>query len=457
MRRLNRHECFINFRKDYPFFCFEQYEIKQLNGNLELTFTFNLSNTFYFYPKMIIPLNHPISTQELSIIQGLAFHIGMVEIISYWKAACSPKLIIKPHSLNKDQIAWWKKLYFNGLGEFFYLNSIETDIESFMDIEANTGSDLNVETIELNETILVPVGGGKDSIVTLELLKQSPFNRLAFQLNANQARNKSIENARFSLKESIEINRTIHPQLLELNDQNFLNGHTPFSSLLAFSSLLVAYLNKCKYIALSNESSASEATIPGTKINHQYSKSIEFESDFRDYVYRHISPEFNYFSFLRPLNELQIAKLFSAFDHHFNDFRSCNVGSKNNSWCKKCPKCLFTYIILAPFLSNERLISIFGHNLLNDESLKHILDELSGISPIKPFECVGTIDDVNIALQLIINGAEGNKLPVLLSHYKSQTKKQLISDEKMIKYLHQLGSSHFLESTFLKIIEDNLG
>lgn len=457
MRRLNKHERFINFRKDYPFFCFEQYDIKQTNASLELMFTFNLSDKYYFYPKMTFLVNHPISVQELLIIKGLAFHIGMVELISYWKATCSPKLIIKPHSLNEDQISWWKKLYFNGLGEFFYLNTIKTDIDCFMDLEAYSGTEINLENIKLNDIVLIPIGGGKDSIVTLELLKQGGFDLLPFQLNVNPSRNKSIENAGMFLDESIIVNRDIHPQLLELNKQGFLNGHTPFSSLLAFSSLLVAYLHNCKHIALSNESSASESTIPETKINHQYSKSIEFETDFRDYVKKYISTEFNYFSFLRPLNELQIAKIFAEFNHHFDDFRSCNVGSKQNTWCGKCPKCLFTYIILAPFLSDEKLISIFGHNLLNDESLKPILEELSGISPIKPFECVGTLDDVNIALQIKIKNLGESELPVLLSHYKSYNKKQMISDEKMNEYLQQLGTEHFLESVFLKIIEDKLG
>ncbi len=386
MRRLNNNDRFIKLRNEYSFFCFERYDIKQSSGFLHLEFTFNLSNKYYFNPKMVFPLPHPISIQILSEIENMVFHIGMIELISYWKAACSPKLIIKPHSLNEEQIKWWKKLYFNGLGEFFYVNNIETDFDSFIDIEAELGSKIKIGDAELSNSILVPVGGGKDSVVTLELLKQSNFTIRPLQLNANPSRNKSIENAGFPLNNSIEIQRNIHPQLLKLNEKGFLNGHTPFSALLAFSSLLAAYLYDCKHIALSNESSANEATILGTTINHQYSKSIEFEADFRDYTQKYISPKFNYFSFLRPLNELQIAKLFSEFKHHFNDFRSCNVGSKKNIWCGKCPKCLFTFIILAPFISEKRLTTIFGHNLFQDESLKEILDKLSGLSPIKPFE-----------------------------------------------------------------------
>ncbi len=456
MSKRNKHSQFIKLRTEYPFFSYDSYEIKQINDQLHIRFCFNLSDKYYFYPKMIFPSKPPISPSGFNIIKNLVFHIGMIEVISYWKAACSPKLLIKTHSLSREQINWWKKLYFNGLGEFFYLNAIHTDESSFMQIEANEGSELKTFNTKLEDNILVPVGGGKDSVVSLEFLKQSGKKIIPYQVNQNPSRNKSIENAGFVLEESIEVKRNIHPKLLELNEKGFLNGHTPFSALLAFSSLLAAFLNNSKHIALSNESSASESTVPDTKINHQYSKSVEFETDFREYVAEFISPDFNYFSFLRPLNELQIAKLFSKFEHHFKDFRSCNVGSKNNSWCGRCPKCLFTYIILSPFLEEENLQQIFGKNLLEDESLKSTLDELSGQAAVKPFECVGTIDDVNIALQLKLKKHAHQKLPALLDYYKNKMANPTIPAEKIKQHLTNLEAKHFVPDELLKLIKARL-
>jgi hypothetical protein len=173
-----------------------------------------------------------------------------------------------------------------------------------------------------------------------------------------------------------------------------------------------------KHIALSNESSANESTVLGQDVNHQYSKSIEFENDFRDYVKKIISGDFNYFSFLRPLNELKIAEYFSKFPKYHSVFRSCNVGSKDDIWCNNCAKCLFAYIILSPFIEPEKIIQLFGEDLLNKENLKHEFEQLIGIKNTKPFECVGTIDEVNTALNLHIQRFP-NHTPKLIDYYKT--------------------------------------
>ena len=175
---------------------------------------------------------------------------------------------------------------------------------------------------------------------------------------------------------------------------------------------LVSYLLGKKYVALSNEDSANESNVVGENINHQYSKSLEFENDFRRYVSTYISEDFDYFSFLRPLSELQIAMLFAGNLHYFDVFKSCNVGSKQDIWCGNCPKCLFAYIILSPFINPEVLNRIFGKSMLDDISLKNYFDELVGISPIKPFECVGTRDEVNEAIDLIVK--KYDEVPTLI-------------------------------------------
>ena len=128
----------------------------------------------------------------------------------------------------------------------------------------------------------------------------------------------------------LQINRTIDSTLLDLNAKGYLNGHTPFSAMLAFYSVLLAVLSQKKHIALSNESSANEATVKNMDVNHQYSKSYEFESDFRNYISKYVNTDINYYSFLRPLSELQIAYLFAQLPSYFPVFKSCNVGSKTD-------------------------------------------------------------------------------------------------------------------------------
>ena len=220
----------------------------------------------------------------------------------------------------------------------------------------------------------------------------------------------------------IEVTRTIDSELLRLNKEGFLNGHTPFSSMLAFLSYFIAFLTDKKYIALSNESSANESNVEGEKINHQYSKSYEFEQDFEYYSNKYLKAGVHYFSMLRPLNELQIAKLFSRNKQYHQIFRSCNVGSKIVpwEWCGECPKCLFVFIILSPFLYKDELVAIFGKDLYQKENLLETFKELCGYGKTKPFECVGTYEEVNYAITVTIKELEKEKtkLPYLLQFYK---------------------------------------
>ncbi len=416
MKRFNNNEKFLSLRTKFDYFEYQSYKFKLSNEVLIIEFNFNLSNKYFFSPKLEVPLRSFYNGEinKIPNLKNIVFHLGMIELVSYWKLACPQKIIVSPHTLNSEQTNWWKKLYFNGLGEFFYLNSIETNENKFVEI-ISEGEQTKVLDTDLNfDKVIVPIGGGKDSVVSLELLKNSSFELIPMMINPSLAGKRTIENAGFLLEDSIVVKRFLDKKMLELNEEGFLNGHTPFSAMLAFVNVLTAIISGIGNIALSNENSANESTVPGTNINHQYSKSFEFEQDFDFYVKKYIHPSVNYFSFLRPLNELQIANLFSRFTKHFNTFRSCNVGSKKDEWCGNCPKCLFVYTILSPFIDRKKLNGIFGKDLFDDTSLKPILMELSGNSAIKPFECVGTINEVNAALARSIKESSENKDRALL-------------------------------------------
>jgi hypothetical protein len=423
--------------------------------NLIAEFVFNMADKYLFKPKLKIPCRQFYLFNELQKkdLDVFVFNIGMVELISYWKLACPPQVIVKPFSLDGAQVRWWKKLYFNGLGEFFYLNGISVGPGEFMELNSG-GEKAKVSHLSVDkESVLVPIGGGKDSVVSLELLKRGGVDVFPMVLNPREASVRTIETAGFTLDQSVVVERDLDMLLLELNKQGFLNGHTPFSALLAFVSVLTAAISGIKNIALSNESSANESTVPGTDINHQYSKSLEFEEDFNWYLKKYVHPKINYFSFLRPVNELQIAKLFSGFSAHHDGFRSCNVGSKTDSWCGKCPKCLFTYIILSPFLKRDELVKIFGKNLFEDQSLLPVFDELTGVSEVKPFECVGTPDEVKAALWQTIKNTGANERPFLLRHFIEQFGgEDPAGDFKLL--LDQFDEKNFIPKQFSPILKN---
>lgn len=411
----NRQIDFNNFREKYSRLVYQNYFYRIDKEFISIGFEFVLEpdavfnlKAVLFKPQLELPIPETKKGGNLNKEQldNLVFHMGMVELISYWKAACPKEILIKPSRLNQKQIQFFKKLYWHGLGEFFYVNEIEIDFQNFVQLSSESQKELSSFTSPTEEKILIPIGGGKDSAVSLEILKKSELGLYPFIINARKAQTDTLEQAAISGNHWFLAKRSIDAELLKLNEQGFLNGHTPFSAMLAFTSLLQAYLADIKYIALSNESSANEASVVGTHVNHQYSKSFAFESDFRAYYKKYITTDIEYFSFLRPVSEIQIAKLFSGFENHHFSFRSCNAGSKTDSWCCDCPKCLFTYIMLAPFLPEKKLIEMLGENLLNKKSLEYTLKELSGLTDEKPFECVGTVDEVNLSLSQAFNHSD---------------------------------------------------
>jgi len=218
----------------------------------------------------------------------------------------------------------------------------------------------------------------------------------------------------------------------------------------------MAYLTGKKYIALSNENSANEATVIGTKINHQYSKTYEFECDFNNYTKNYFGCDIKYFSFLRPLSELQIAMLFSQYKKYHNIFKSCNVGSKQVPWvwCCDCAKCLFVYIILSPFLYKEELVNIFGEDLYEKESLKEIFKELIGDAKTKPFECVGTTKEVRFSISYLINklNKENQKLPLLLKFYNENYELSDITEP----LLKEFNEQNNLPIEFVNLLKEEL-
>ena len=458
------NEKFTELRNKYKTFCYEGWRLSKEADRINIEFDFSIDGLCEFHPKT------SIKTENLNILnkfdgetgKKIIFNLGMVELISYWKCVCPQSVEIKCGHLSQEDILWWKKLYFRGLSEFFYINRIETDEESFMEISSLEQSDGGAEhehshggcrkegeryiSAGLN---LIPVGGGKDSCVTAALLKKSAEKNRFFTVNDQQARTDTVLNSGYGEKNIVRTYRTIDKNLLRLNSEGFLNGHTPFSAIVAFLSLYCAYLIGADYIVLSNESSANESNIDGAEINHQYSKSYEFECDFEKYIGRNIFGAISYFSLLRPFSELQIAKMFASLPEYHNSFRSCNRGSKENKWCGKCAKCLFVFTILSPFTDYEGLVKIVGDDMLDDRDMKADFDGLAGFTKLKPFECVGTKSEFNFALARLAEelGTQGKTLLRLVEYFVKNYDEQLI-DKNLLNEYNPMNSvpDNFLEA-----------
>jgi hypothetical protein len=414
----------------HPKLIYRNFTITSAQGSIKLTYDFFLEPDLSFSPTITIP-----SSKETCdpVAERIAFLIGLVELISYWKLSCPPLIEVNCGYLSESETSWWKDLYRRGLGEFFYINHIDPEIEFNFIITTPEQPTITEPLPEKSQGVLVLVGGGKDSIVTLDAARAWPDTNLAaLCVNPIEASLNAIHEAHYS--NSLIITRTLDPQLKVLNQMGYLNGHTPYSALLAFVSCLAAYQNRYSTVLASNETSASEgnAFINGVEINHQYSKSLRFERLFREYPFGFTCPA-EYLSFLRPLNELQICAIFARQKNYHQLFRSCNreqtqkarerqsaqisdTSKQRIGWCGECPKCVFTCIALACFLTNEELKTIFGISPFDSSSFIEVASQLAGHSEHKPFECVGTYEEVRSALAHISKKLTGDPQYTLLAN-----------------------------------------
>ena len=469
-------------RAKHPRFIYQSFEINEITDAYAIRYHFFLEPDIHFAPEIVIPKVSKVSDSansgnqkgfpELlsSGIQGLVFDLGMVESISYWKAACPPELVVEAGSLSGEQTTWWHDLFINGLEEFFYKNQIDFTQPNFLTITA-TGANPADTTPGVNldhprgehSGDLILVGGGKDSAVTLELVSKLPEVNNVLLLNPTPAALAVSQTAGYD--SPIIVKRTIDPKLIELNKNGYLNGHTPFSAYLAFLGTLVATAHGYNRVITSNEASASEGSLEylGHSINHQYSKSYEFETKFREYCIR---PGLlaskgralnlpDYFSFLRPINELQTATLFASMPNYHRMFISCNA-NRGAGWCGLCAKCAFVYTVLSPFLSQKTMTDIFGSDFFEKPGLyQHFLD-LAGVGDHKPFDCVGTPDETRDAVALTIANYQRQNiiLPPLLLELKDKLNiPDIIESNRLFEKLKtSWNPSHFLPTEYEKIL-----
>jgi hypothetical protein len=281
--------------------------------------------------------------------------------------------------------------------------------------------------------MLIPMGEGKDSITTLELLKSKiPAKQLnCFVINPTKQHFKIFKIA--CVKNSIIVKRKVDPLLIKLIQKGFLNGHTPITAVVSNLAVFCAMLFGYKSVAMSCEKSADEGNTKYLEkiINHQYSKTSDFEKKFRKYIKKYLSKNINYFSFLRKFSDLQIAEMFSKYPRYFSVFLSCNEARKTYSgtrkpigrWCCNCSKCLFVFAILYPFLEENDLMKIFSENLFENKKLLPIMKELIGEKKVKPLECVGTRKECLRAFYLswkIAKARSRDELPYLLQYFEKK-------------------------------------
>mgnify|MGYP001053738537 CR=1 FL=1 len=321
--------------------------------------------------------------------------------VSYWKTACPQTIEFGQRSPDLWQARNLKQIYRQGLAEFAFENAL--DIDRFPDFPSVLKTSQAPADFVLKRRSLVPMGGGKDSLVAWERLRGRGETPGSVQIGSSpliHAIGRDLPGQHWLIE------RKLDPGLAELNRAGALNGHVPVTAINAAILTLTAVLLDYDRVAFANERSASQASrvdAEGREVNHQFSKSFEFEVLLDDWVRGYVHGSLRIFSLLRRDRELAICRDFARLGQWHDKFSSCNRnfhldGPRVERWCGQCPKCAFVYLCLAPFMRPADLARIFGQDLLNQARLIERFAELLALDGVKPFECVGESDEARAAI-----------------------------------------------------------
>jgi hypothetical protein len=386
-------------------FVFENYNLDPTGSILSLRYRF--AGGPRFEEKLVFDfMPRQLSPEASEVLDRIFRLIFLMSGVSYYKAFVPRTLICESFPVDCTTAEFLRKFYEKGLAEFAFRNRIS--LRGHLEIRCSDILPAAAIGLDMPRRTCVPVGGGKDSIVTLECLKRNGEPLTLFSLGDADPIRACIAAAGLPF---IRVHRRLDSGLFKLDAAGALNGHVPITGILSAIALAGAVMAGCDAIAMSNEHSASAPNlrVDDTEINHQFSKSLEFEDDFSEYVRNHISPSIAYFSLLRPLSEIEIARRFAKYHEYFRIFRSCNAAfrqsptARGEGWCCDCPKCRFVFLALSPFIAKAELIGIFGNNLLDDETQQDGFAQLCGLQEHKPFECVGEIAESAAVMSHLAN------------------------------------------------------
>ena len=440
--------------KQYERFIFDSVEFDEGSGQIRLHYS--LDNEISFTETLTLPEELALVATDSPALERALFALHLIGGISYFKTCLPQTIEVRSGLLTKEQAAFWNTVYEQGLGEFFFKNDIDPTNTIHFPV---TGGDASpIEAGKKGKTkVLVPIGGGKDSLVTMELLKEAHISTTLLRIGDHHLIRGMAFTANLPL---LNIKRALSPELFKLNEEGALNGHVPITAYLSFLSVVIAIVTGHTDVVLSNESSANEGNIEwkGRSINHQWSKSMAFERMLQEYLAQFVTKDVSCFSLLRRWSELSIVEKFVEYPQYLPLFTSCNrnwhlLAKKEmpSKWCGECPKFAFAFLLLAAFLPKDEVVGVFGKNLFEDAKLLPLYRELLGLTGQKPFECVGTPTEVQAAFLMAKNRGEFDGTPVM-KMFLDESEPSVTNEDETIGEAMLPSDDHAIPADFLPLV-----
>jgi hypothetical protein len=373
-----------------------------LQGDGVALLRYALDEQVHFTERIRLPVLQPPAPELLERVSGLLRLLHLVAGVSYYKTALPPTVLYEGEPPGPAVAALLEALYSEGLGELAYRNARP----GLPRPAFPHGPDPEPAAAPPSpRRLLVPVGGGKDSAVAIEVARRSGLEVALFSVGDAPP---IARTARVAGLGRLIATRRLDPVLFELNAAGAVNGHVPITAIVTCLALLTATLNGFDTVLMANERSASAGNLiwDGVEVNHQFSKSLAAERLLSAAV-AEAGGGVRQLSLLRPASELAIARAFARLEPYHAAFTSCNAifridpALRASSWCRDCPKCRFVFLTLAPFTTPEHLREIFGADLLAEESQFEGFALLAASGGHKPFECVGEEQESLAAMRLL--------------------------------------------------------
>lgn len=344
--------------------------------------------------------------------------LGATLGLSYYKLAAPPVYELAVPGVRGEVLDYLNELVTWGLAEFAYRNELPGLLTPrFVGTEPVPEE---LAPLTVTGTPLVPIGGGKDSAVTVESLREAGLDPVQFSVNPNAIHGQVAEASGLPL---VTARRRLDARLFDLNAQGALNGHVPVTAMNTLIAVAQAIRLGLGPVVMSNEASASDPTLHWdtpqgrVPVNHQWSKSLDGERVLNRALAGQAGLQNAAFSLLRPFSELRIARGYARTSAYDDVIVSCNrafrLQGAEPSWCGDCDKCRFVFLILAPWMEPERLVRIVGRDLFADESQLPGFRALLGLADHKPFECVGEEAEASIAVSLLARDPRWAEAPII--------------------------------------------